>query len=456
MAPSLALRYTNSGSGDLAGVGWTVTGASRIHRCPRTRGHDGEVAPVRFTTQDRLCLYGRRLVVVVGTYGAASAEYRAEIDSFARITQLGGLDDARTCFRMEAKDGRTVTFGGCNDREAVDVPPGQVRPWAWAEERVTDRRWKPDQVRLRGGGRTASPPDDPLHRLRRRTRQPLRGRAYEGRPDVEIAYHAQGAVRSVRRLRAVTSYAGNTVARRYQFVYGISPATGRSLLQGLRMCKAALCDDTNSLPRTVFSYQGVAASFAAERVPAADPLLEKFQPVADYDGDGKRDLLLKGLVDARGTYFPLLPGALEWCHRGPRPTLSMVFDRASSNRFNAPDLDFDSDGRADLWGTLGGTFAIASWNPTRGTFQTRASNLPLPSAPSRTIQLTLQRRRPHGCPYRVAGARQADGPPPVRGQPAGADPVLRESRRQRPPDRLREDRPGLGLRRQRIPRSSFR
>ncbi len=65
---------------------------------------------------DRLCLDGQRLLLVSGSYGVTGAIYRTEVDSYARITQIGvsgkDINDAGTCFRVEQKDGRVLHSGG--------------------------------------------------------------------------------------------------------------------------------------------------------------------------------------------------------------------------------------------------------------------------------------------------------------------------------------------------------
>jgi RHS repeat-associated protein len=382
MAPVLALQYSSLGSSELAGVGWTVTGASRIHRCPRTQEHDAQVAPVGFTPQDRLCLDGQRLVAVAGTYGIVNTEYRTELDTFARITQLGNLEEARSCFRMEEKSGRIVTFGGCNDRGAAEIPPGQIRPYAWAQERVSDR--------LGNEMKYEYVVEDGQHLLRKVHYTGFAGAlgsrrvelSYEARPDVQVAYHAQGQMRSVRRLQAITSFAATAVARRYQLEYLVSPATGRSLLQALRMCAAVQCDDSNSLPKTVFGYQTQSPSFVREQIPTADPLREHLYLVSDYDGDGSRDVVREtwryrsgGTLTSRflelsaGTRIDLTGGGA-----------GIQFDSARLGSGIHFGVDFDRDGRTDLWGVRAGVFAISTWHPSRQSFEIKTSNLALPAS----------------------------------------------------------------------------
>src|SRR5205814_640236 len=102
-----------------AGMGWSLSGLSSIHRCPQTPAQDGAVHPVDFTNDDRLCLDGQRLVPVadasnvVGTYGLSGTAYHTELETFARITQYGGdLQSASTYFKVELKSGEVLYYGG--------------------------------------------------------------------------------------------------------------------------------------------------------------------------------------------------------------------------------------------------------------------------------------------------------------------------------------------------------
>lgn len=88
--PSLALAYSSRSGNGIAGMGWALTGLSSLDRCPQTLEQDGRSRAVQLDAQDKLCLDGQRLVATSGTYGAASATYGTELESFARVTQLGG------------------------------------------------------------------------------------------------------------------------------------------------------------------------------------------------------------------------------------------------------------------------------------------------------------------------------------------------------------------------------
>ena len=73
MQPSVALAYNSQRGNGLAGVGWSISTGSTIHRCGKTFVQDGALVGVNYSTNDRLCLDGNRLVLVAGAYGFAGS-----------------------------------------------------------------------------------------------------------------------------------------------------------------------------------------------------------------------------------------------------------------------------------------------------------------------------------------------------------------------------------------------
>jgi hypothetical protein len=117
MTPSLSLEYRHRTKRGLLGVGWSIGGLSQITRCGRTVAQDGIAAPPRRSAEDRFCLDGQRLVVINGgLYYAANAEYRTEIESYARIRAVQGTStNGPGWFTVEFADGRVHEYGATND-----------------------------------------------------------------------------------------------------------------------------------------------------------------------------------------------------------------------------------------------------------------------------------------------------------------------------------------------------
>ena len=91
LTPAVSIDYRHRTRGGLLGVGWSVGGLSQVTRCARTFAQDGVAEPAGKFTDERFCLDGQRLKVVNGAvYGAVNAEYRTEVESFARVRSVGG------------------------------------------------------------------------------------------------------------------------------------------------------------------------------------------------------------------------------------------------------------------------------------------------------------------------------------------------------------------------------
>jgi len=82
--PALSLTYDSADGDGVLGMGFSISGASAITRCPQNLADDGEIRAVRDDAQDRLCLDGKRLVRVEGT-AAGSVEYRTFPDTLVKV-----------------------------------------------------------------------------------------------------------------------------------------------------------------------------------------------------------------------------------------------------------------------------------------------------------------------------------------------------------------------------------
>lgn len=104
MQPNLSLLYSSKGESGVLGLGWSLVGASQIERCRKTLRADGVAAGYDGTSEDALCLNGRRLVQV-GT-APEGPEYRTEASPFDRIVHHLSTDT----FEMKSADGRISTY----------------------------------------------------------------------------------------------------------------------------------------------------------------------------------------------------------------------------------------------------------------------------------------------------------------------------------------------------------
>jgi hypothetical protein len=133
LEPRLSLSYSSRRTNALLGMGWTIAGLSVIERCGKTLDQDNAVAGVTMTSSDKFCLDGNKLRLTGGTYGAAGATYRTELETFSKVTQNGAV----SWFKVQGKDGLTYEYGNSADSRIEAKDSTIVR--AWALSKVYDR-----------------------------------------------------------------------------------------------------------------------------------------------------------------------------------------------------------------------------------------------------------------------------------------------------------------------------
>lgn len=278
MQPKLALNYNSAGGAGISGLGWSLGGASSVHRCAKTMAQDGVNDRVTFTSADRLCLDGNRLVKVNGNnpgsdlaardaaYWDYSAVYRTELESFSRVTRWGGG------FKVENKDGTVQYYGTTGDSAAQAQGRGDGQPMQWMLARLEDRsgnylNWEynndaasgevtPKQIRY-GGNTNNGQTADLAVRF-----------AYEPRTDVQVAFIGGSHSDVVSRLTSVKTFIGTdgegnggSLVRQYQLNYKMSTASSRSLVQSIQASAInPITGATEWLPVTSFDWADGAAS----------------------------------------------------------------------------------------------------------------------------------------------------------------------------------------------------
>ena len=268
MQPSLALSYNSQAGNGLAGMGWSLSGFSAIHRCPATivQG-DGFMGGINYDTNDRFCLDGERLIVVNGfADGASGAEYRTEHESFSRVKSFGACGGGPCNWTVEAKSGQIIEFGNTEDSrvQAATQPRGIARSEIrmWALNKVSDRAGNylsvtyyedqfngihvPVWIAYSGNTNTGQVPYAAV--------QPV----WQARPDIDTAYEAGSQIQTVHRLSHIntfTSPGAATFVKMYYLTYeaALSPSTNRSRLQSVKECADAA--RTNCLEPTTFTWQ---------------------------------------------------------------------------------------------------------------------------------------------------------------------------------------------------------
>lgn len=133
VTPELSLGYSSQSGAGVAGKGWSLNGLSAISRCRQTLSQDGAAKPLTFSSEDRFCLNGQRLIVVSGAYGDVNSTYKTEIDTFVKVTLRAG-SGGNNYFEVTAKDGSKSIYGAAA-KSRVSVASGVI---TWAINRFED------------------------------------------------------------------------------------------------------------------------------------------------------------------------------------------------------------------------------------------------------------------------------------------------------------------------------
>jgi RHS repeat-associated protein len=170
MAPTISLDYSSQNGDGMEGIGFTLSGFPAIKRCQQTLAQDNVHGAVTFTSSDKLCLEGQRLVkigsIATSYCGGVSpaVEYRTEIDNFSRIVACGTDQDSTgpLSFYVWTKSGQVMEFGTSYDSQLHPVAydytiPGRTGSLihsisVWGVDKVTDASGNFMQVVYNCGG----------------------------------------------------------------------------------------------------------------------------------------------------------------------------------------------------------------------------------------------------------------------------------------------------------------
>jgi hypothetical protein len=232
-----------------------------IRHCPRTLAQDGVAAPISYGTGARYCLDGQRLRLVSGTHGQAGAEYRTEVETFARIKTYGTAGASPAYFIVERKDGLVYEYGNSTDARIEIAGSTTVR--LWAINRIRDRAgnqidfsytkdsangsYRPHEVRYTGNpGQGLSPPY--TVRFSYQSAQ---------RPDPSHGYFpagtGSGQVNLVTRMDRIELLHDANVVRAWQVNWDPTGGTaGQSRIASIQECAGSPPD---CLPPTTFAWR---------------------------------------------------------------------------------------------------------------------------------------------------------------------------------------------------------
>jgi RHS repeat-associated protein len=348
MQPNVQLSYSSSQGNGLVGVGWLLSSGAAISRCGMTVATDGVSKSVQYSVaNDKLCLNGQRLVTAF-SYGQSGAEYRTELDSFARIKQYGGnINSTATYFIVEHKNGLVETYGGTAD--AKHSAYGRTETLTWSISKKEDRanhniKYSYYQPQVNSGEHLLQYIKYTGHNGSDGNR--LITYNYENRSKFSSSYLVGGLSRQTKRLSSISTKLNGTFVRKYILTYDAeSKASGRSLLRKIQEC-GYNSGRSKCLPATTFEWQEKAPEYVLEPLQYSENgskhiistekrWISDVMPVGDTNGDGVRDWP-NVYVNAEGEKVG------NHAHQ-----VGNCFAMAYSYEARCLDADFNSDGLSD-------------------------------------------------------------------------------------------------------------
>gem|GEM_PF-1047915 len=292
MQPSVSLNYSSRGGNGIAGQGWSLATGDSIHRCAGIWDIDRESAKnAIYTSVDKLCLNGDRLMLASGTYGQAGAVYYPERDLSTKVMQSGGLQSSTSKFTVYYSDGRTSYFGeDTNSRELSSA--NVVRGWNVTRlldvygNNITYNYFNSSGAKyLESIYYTGQNITEGDRRVKLN---------YETRPDLRAGYKSGDLVKHTQRLSSIETYIGTVKVAAYDLSYGAisEPAeftnlnlpARKSFLQHIALTRSneeAKVTDIQWNP-----ISGVLSGISGSPWMVLPSGTHKFLAHADYDGDG--------------------------------------------------------------------------------------------------------------------------------------------------------------------------
>ena len=421
VVPQLSLSYSSQGGDSTIAKGWAISGLSAITRCRATResgdfivngvAGDGDPSPINFTSADRYCLDGQRLVpaddgiACPAVAGMTVQNLRTELQSFQRVcayTPSGGSVGV-SFFTVDRKDGSTSWYGDRDNSLTANRPDGYINSTAsgkeafalsWAQTRFQDSTGNYiDYLYSEGTEANGNQGEHLISKVRYTGKTPLPGQPGAAQaPYAEltfsyslgtfkigtttvaidrIAYLAGGKVRSRSRLTSITSSVDHDfdgafeTVRFYAMDYGIA-RTAEAVLNSVTECRDAtreVCAAPTvfewSTPRTTWGDDDLFQTWE-QTAGVPNGSLTKFEGLkfGDIDGDGRQDLIW--LKDgSAGEPCPSKTVNLLYSrlNASGNPTLQnagTVFCAPNGLYWNPQDyswflLDYDGDGRDDYF-----------------------------------------------------------------------------------------------------------
>lgn len=236
-APSLSIDYSsNAGNGPL-GLGFNLSGVSKVHYCNPLADVDGTMATRAF--EGRLCIDGQRLVKISGARLVHGATYMTEISNHSRITYQN--NSSQNQYVMQTKGGVKFIFGHArkhdqNTTQTVEWYLSRVEDefgngYSYSYKYRTQHQYLPLLETITYGTQTIN-----LNWESRFNKPDQNNGSKSTSYDDEYMGHIGGATTLIRdRLAGITVNRNSTAIRSYNLAYGVND-NGQSQLENVTVC----------------------------------------------------------------------------------------------------------------------------------------------------------------------------------------------------------------------------
>lgn len=402
--PQFAITYNSQGSTGMVGVGANISGVGTVSRCHQTLLKDGVAKPITWSSEDRFCLNGQRLMLVsTGSYGDSGTIYKTELDSFIKVTAFGGVSGSPDYFEVEAKDGSKTTFGGTSDSRLLV----NSKPLSWAQNRFEDSVGNRIDFVYEGDATTGQRIKYAYYAYpAAKSSSSYAARiefTYSDRSDTSSFYLSGGKLAATKRLNSVTSYNGASIFRKYNFYYNEISYSSVDTLSRLTSAEECYSESSSSCyPRTRFDWSYKTVGFGGSTIwmnqlPAANKF--KTYRFMDFNGDGRQDFVW---IRGSGTTRYVEYGSINSASYGgiqSRPfaggtnSLTYTVVDLPEAELELDVIDYNNDGRQDLavCRSVDAGLNCASWDlyqsvPTNtGDWVLSSSKVTLPFIPKGVV-----------------------------------------------------------------------
>lgn len=284
VAPQLALTYNSQAGNGVVGMGWNISGLSAITLSGNNWYFENSTDEVKLDGTDKFNLDGQRLLSITGTYGANNTVYGTENENYTRITSYGS-GKTPDWFQVEMKDGTILEYGRNLDAKMI-ANNGVTYSWYLNKTMDTygnyiayyyindNNDFRVDRILYTGNQTTGTLP---YHTIKFN---------YVGRTDNNTSYFKGNTINSSTILTQIDIYAESDLFKSYKLDYGFNKV---SYLNSVTEYGAS----NDKLNATIFKYGDKGLEF--ENTPcnlslSLNPYID-YSSGADYNGDGKDDLL---------------------------------------------------------------------------------------------------------------------------------------------------------------------